>query len=114
MRRGDLADLIAFGAVSESSTSERHSMMTTALCFTGGDQMRRVVRPGVHIVPDVTPAKSILDPSFRYVPSYATDVRQTFERIRREQETVRRLPADAVVQINPKPATGSAGAGRVA
>ena len=114
MRRADLADLIAFGAVSESSTSERHSMMTTALCFTGGDQMRRVMRAGVHIVPDVTPAKSILDPSFRYVPSYATDVRQTFERIRREQETVRRLPADAVVQINPKPATGSAGAGRVA
>jgi hypothetical protein len=30
--------------------------------------------------------KSILDPSFRYVPSHATDVRKTFERIRRERE----------------------------
>ena len=76
--------------------------------------MRRVMRAGVHIIPDVTPAKSILDPSFPYVPSYATDVRQTFERIRREQETVRRMPADAVVQINPKLATGSVGAGRIA
>ena len=31
--------------------------------------------------------KSILDRSFRYVPSHATDIRKTFERIRREQET---------------------------
>jgi hypothetical protein len=30
--------------------------------------------------------KSILDPSFRYTPSFETDVRKTFERIRREQE----------------------------
>jgi len=29
--------------------------------------------------------KRILDRSFRYVPSYETDVRVTFERIRREQ-----------------------------
>jgi hypothetical protein len=29
--------------------------------------------------------KSILDRSFRYVPSHATDLRETFERIRREQ-----------------------------
>ena len=28
--------------------------------------------------------KSILDPSFRYTPSHATDVRKTFERVRRE------------------------------
>jgi hypothetical protein len=28
--------------------------------------------------------KRILDPSFRYRPSFATDVRETFERIRRE------------------------------
>ena len=26
----------------------------------------------------------ILDPSFRYTPSYGTDLRKTFERIRRE------------------------------
>ncbi len=30
--------------------------------------------------------KSILDRSFRYVPAHATDVRKTFERIRRERE----------------------------
>jgi hypothetical protein len=29
--------------------------------------------------------KSILDPAFRYTPSYGTDIRKTFERIRREQ-----------------------------
>ena len=46
--------------------------------------------------------KSILDPSFRYVPSYATDVRKTFERIRRERAAIERRPADTVVQINPR------------
>lgn len=30
--------------------------------------------------------KSILDRSFRYRPSFATDVRKTFARIRREKE----------------------------
>lgn len=30
--------------------------------------------------------KSILDPSFRYVPSASTDVRKTFMRIRREMQ----------------------------
>lgn len=30
--------------------------------------------------------KSILDPSFRYTPSFQTDVRETFERIRMERE----------------------------
>jgi hypothetical protein len=30
--------------------------------------------------------KRILDRTFRYVPSHATDVRKTFERIRRERE----------------------------
>ena len=29
--------------------------------------------------------KRILDPEFRYVPSLKTDVRKTFERVRREQ-----------------------------
>lgn len=29
--------------------------------------------------------KSILDPSFRYKASYDTDVKKTFERIRRER-----------------------------
>jgi hypothetical protein len=43
--------------------------------------------------------KSILDPSFRYVPSASTDVRKTFARIRREMQKSGaangRLPADA-------------------
>ena len=29
--------------------------------------------------------KSILDPTFRYVPSAETDLRKTFARVRREQ-----------------------------
>jgi hypothetical protein len=29
--------------------------------------------------------KSILDPSFRYVPSFNTDLQKTFARIRRDQ-----------------------------
>jgi hypothetical protein len=32
--------------------------------------------------------KSILDPSFRYTPSHSTDVRKTFERVRRESAKV--------------------------
>jgi hypothetical protein len=38
--------------------------------------------------PDVATMKSILDPSFRYTPSHATDVRKTFERVRREAARV--------------------------
>ncbi|HWM44796.1 MAG TPA: hypothetical protein VNP36_20345 [Burkholderiales bacterium] len=38
---------------------------------------------------DMKPAKSILDPAFRYRPSHATDIRQTFERIRQELEQAR-------------------------
>lgn len=30
--------------------------------------------------------KSLLDPSFRYVPSIRTDIRKTFARIRREAQ----------------------------
>lgn len=30
--------------------------------------------------------KNILDPSFQYTPSHQTDVRKTFERVRRAQE----------------------------
>ena len=37
-------------------------------------------QPELHVLPAV---KWIWDPSFRYTPSYATDVRKTFERIRR-------------------------------
>jgi hypothetical protein len=42
--------------------------------------------------------RSILDREFRYRPSFATDVRKTFERIRREQQEAREkiLPLHAV------------------
>ena len=48
---------------------------------------------------DMKPAKSILDPAFRYRPSHATDIRQTFERIRQELEQER---ADKVVVVKLK------------
>ena len=41
----------------------------------------------LHALPRV---KWIFDPSFHYTPSYATDVRKTFERIRREMQSERR------------------------
>ena len=44
--------------------------------------------------------KRILDRSFRYVPSHETDVRKTFERIRKEHEAAQQPPVDIVVQIN--------------
>lgn len=44
--------------------------------------------------------KRILDPTFRYVPSHETDLRKTFERLRREREVVQRKPIDTVVLIN--------------
>jgi len=40
--------------------------------------------------------KSILDPSFRYVASHATDVRKTFARVRREMRTEPTPPEDPV------------------
>jgi hypothetical protein len=43
-----------------------------------------------------TPAKSILDPAFRYRPSHATDIRKTFERVRQELE---RTQAEKVVKL---------------
>ncbi len=30
--------------------------------------------------------KSLLDPTFRYIPSFSTDLRSTFERVRREMQ----------------------------
>lgn len=44
--------------------------------------------------------KSILDRSFRYVPSHATDVKKTFERIRNERMAAERKAAETVVLIN--------------
>jgi len=42
------------------------------------------------------PAKSILDPAFRYRPSHDTDLRKTFERIRQELEQAR---SDKIVKL---------------
>jgi hypothetical protein len=42
--------------------------------------------------------KSIFDSSFRYIPSYETDIRKTFDRIRREQSGNTR---DTVSPLNP-------------
>ena len=55
--------------------------------------------------------KRILDPAFRYVPSFETDVRKTFERARREQQEARERPAPdpRVLKLAaPKPAGQSA------
>jgi hypothetical protein len=43
--------------------------------------------------------KSILDRSFRYIPSHATDVRKTFERVRKEREAKLAAPMHAVVPL---------------
>jgi len=50
--------------------------------------------------------KSILNPSFRYVPSHATNLRKTFERIRRERKGARLPPAETVVRIDAKKVAG--------
>jgi hypothetical protein len=44
--------------------------------------------------------KSILDASFRYVPSVETDVRKTFERIRREQRAQARSKSEDNAKTN--------------
>jgi hypothetical protein len=42
--------------------------------------------------------KSILDSSFKYTPSCETDVRKTFERIRREQRDQHSAGQEAQIQ----------------
>jgi hypothetical protein len=44
--------------------------------------------------------KSILDPTFRYRPSHATDVRKTFERVREE---LARADQQRAVPLNVSP-----------
>ena len=46
--------------------------------------------------------KSLLDPLFRYRPSFATDVRKTFERIRHEKEAA----SDAIPATSAERSTG--------
>jgi hypothetical protein len=49
--------------------------------------------------------KSVFDSSFKYTPSFATDVRKTFERVRREQRQVRgrlvvvKCPTETQVEV---------------
>ena len=47
--------------------------------------------------------KTILDPSFKYTPSAETDLRKTFERIRREQRPRYRASAAAERACTSKP-----------
>ena len=42
--------------------------------------------------------KSILDRSFKYVPSHGTDIRRTFERARQQQEA--KSSANKVLPLN--------------
>ena len=56
--------------------------------------------------------KSILDRSFKYTPSAATDVRKTFERARQQLETERKqAPALKVVVLPSRSAKASTSAG---
>jgi hypothetical protein len=46
--------------------------------------------------------KSILDRSFRYVPSAHTDLRKTFARVRREQRVVETEAVAAAAEVRVK------------
>lgn len=41
---------------------------------------------------------SLANPSFRYVPSFATDIRKTFARVRREQRQSK--PSEVVIPVS--------------
>ena len=58
--------------------------------------------------------KSILDPSFRYTPSYNTDLQKTFARIRRDSQSNANSAAQAVVATLAKvsPIGGRTASGR--
>jgi hypothetical protein len=49
--------------------------------------------------------KSILDPSFLYTPSHATDVRKTFERVRLETKAPAPAPRKLLLVL-PLPISG--------
>ena len=46
--------------------------------------------------------KHILDSSFRYKPSFDTDVRKTFERVRKQQQAQARSQANANPEVRVK------------
>jgi 4'-phosphopantetheinyl transferase EntD len=48
------------------------------------------------------PTKSVLDRSFRYTPSFETNLKATFARIRREQRQARALAQQAVAEAEKK------------
>jgi hypothetical protein len=56
--------------------------------------------------------KSILDPGFQYVRSERTDVRQTFERVRREMQAGGAQARQAGAQARPMATSRQAGAAR--
>jgi len=58
--------------------------------------------------------KSILDPSFRYTPSFETDLRKTFARIRRDRrgDPVRAPPPAENEPANVSPIFGKIAKGR--
>lgn len=45
--------------------------------------------------------KSLLDPTFRYVPAAATDLRKTFARVRREQKAAAEREAARAAKVQP-------------
>jgi len=45
--------------------------------------------------------KSLLDPTFRYVPSTQTDIRKTFARIRREARAEERARVERGIKVTP-------------
>lgn len=56
--------------------------------------------------------KHILDPRFRYTPSFDTDIRRTFDRIRRAQKEAEKLPPGvAKLPLPMKPKSGSSTGG---
>lgn len=47
--------------------------------------------------------KRILDPSFRYTPSFDTDVRRTFDKIRRQERARRKARSTGAGSVNVLP-----------
>jgi hypothetical protein len=56
--------------------------------------------------------KSILDSSFKYTPSSATDVRKTFARVRLEQQAQIRAEEQAEIPQDQQASEDSSGAAR--
>jgi hypothetical protein len=46
--------------------------------------------------------KSVFDSSFKYTPSFDTEIRKTFERVRREQRQARRRFGQFTKRSHPK------------